>query len=240
MAKDKSNKRLTNAFDLFGKSYAVVRRNLNVYALVYAIPAAMMVAGTIQLIDNSQRDGWNWENTFSSSVWGPNVGSDSSFETASAILAIVLFFGAIISYFLAVVLNLRAAQGKSVTFSGVWGELWRNGLWFKMIGLGLMTIFILVVGFVLLIIPGVILLWRLYLAPYILVDKQTTSMDALTISWNMTKGYAWPIYSIILFGVVLYLPSILPIVGGLLSFILGVAYAAAPALRYQEIKKASR
>ena len=237
MIKNRPGMRLTNAFDLFGKSYAVVRRNLNVYALVYAIPAAMMIAGTIQLIDNSQRDGWNWGNTFSSSVWGPNVGSDSSVETASTILAIVLFFGAIISYFLAIILNLRAAQGKTVTFSTVWSELWRNGLWFKLIGLALMTILILIVGFILLIIPGVILLWRLYLAPYILVDKQTTSMDALSISWNMTKGYAWPIYSIILFSVVLSLPSITPIVGGLISFVLGVAYAAAPALRYQEIKK---
>src|SRR3989344_4054160 len=158
MTKNKSDKRLTNAFDLFGKSYAIVRRNLNVYALVFAIPAAMMIAGTIQLIDNSQRDGWNWGSAFSSSVWGPNVGSDSSFETASAILAIFLFFGAIISYFLAIILNLRAAQGKSVTFSGVWHELWRAGLWFKMIGLGLMSLLLWIVGFFLLIIPGVILL----------------------------------------------------------------------------------
>lgn len=237
MAKNISDKRLTNAFDLFGKSYAIVRRNLNTYALVYAIPAAMMIAGVIQLIDKSRGSGWSWGQAFSSSLWGP---TDSSFETASTILVIFLFFAAIISYFLAVILNLRAAQGKTVTFSAVWNELWRGGLWFKMIGLVLMTILILIVGFILLIIPGIILLWRLYLAPYILVDKQTTSMDALSESWNMTKGYAWPIYSIILFGLVLYLPSIIPVVGGLISFVLGVAYAAAPALRYQEIKKASR
>lgn len=237
MIKNRSDKRLTNAFDLFGKSYAIVKSNLNTYALVYAIPAAMMIAGVIQLIDNNRSNGWNWGQAFSSSVWGPSGGSDSSFETASAILAIFLFFGAIISYFLAIILNLRAAQGKALAFRDVWNELWRAGLWFKMIGLGLLTILILIAGFILLIIPGIILLWRLYLAPYILVDKQTTSMDALTISWNMTKGYAWPIYSIILFSVLLSLPSILPIAGGLISFILGVAYAAAPAIRYQEIKK---
>ena len=96
---------------------------------------------------------------------------------------------------------------------------------------------LLVVGFLLLIVPGVILLWRLFLAPYILVDKKTTIDEALSQSWKMSSGYAWPIYSILLFSFVLALPGIIPIVGSLISFALGVAYAAAPALRYQELKR---
>ena len=55
----------------------------------------------------------------------------------------------------------------------------------------------------------------------------------------MTKGYAWPIYSILLFSFLLALPGIIPIVGGIISFALAVAYAAAPALRYQELKESS-
>lgn len=235
----KKKTQLTGAVDLFGKSYGVVRRNLDAYALIYAVPAAMVIAGVIQLIDDNQQRGWNWGHAFSSSFLGPNLGSDSSIQTTSAIFSVFLFFAAIISYFLATILNLRAAEGKTPTFLSVWSEFKQNWLWAKLLGLGILTILILVVGFLLLIIPGVIFVWRLFLAPYVLVDQKTSVMDALSQSWNMTKGYAWPVYSILLFSFVLALPGIIPIVGSLISFALGVAYAAAPALRYQELKKLS-
>jgi len=237
MAQTKKRANLISAVDLFGKSYALVRKNLNIYALVYAIPAAMVIAGMIQLIADNQRHGWNWGHAFSSSFLGANLGSDSSIQTASAILTIVLFFGTIISYILAVVLNLRVAEGKEPTLRSIWNEVTQSWLWLKLLGLGALTVLILLVGFILLIVPGVIFLWRLFLAPYVLVDRKTTVMDALSQSWNMTKGYAWPVYSILLFGFALALTGIVPIVGTLISFALGVAYAAAPAMRYQELKK---
>ncbi len=237
MADAKKIASLTGAIDLFGKSYSLVRRNLNIYALVYAIPAAMVIAGVIQLLDNNQDDAWDWSSAFSSSVLGPNLGSDSSFATASTIFAIVLFVASIISYFLATILNLRVAQGQMPGIRSLWSEFKTNWLWARLVGLGILTILILIVGFVLLIIPGIILLWRLFLAPYILIDKKTDVMSALADSWNTTKGYAWPIYSILLFSLVLALTAVVPIVGGLIAFVLGVAYAVAPALRYQELKK---
>lgn len=224
---------LTSAVDLFGKSYALVRKNLNIYALVYAVPAAMYIAGTIQLLDNDQTENWDWVSVFSFSLFGP----DSSFDAGSVIFAFVLFMASIISYFLATILNLRVAQAHKPAFRPLWQEFKDNWLWAKLAGLGIVTMLILVVGFVLLIIPGIILLWRLFMAPYILIDKKTDVMDALSDSWNMTKGYGWPIYSILLFSFVLSLTAIFPIVGGLIAFVLGVAYAVAPALRYQEIKK---
>ena len=239
MAAAKKNVKLATAIDLFGKSYSLVRKNLNVYALVYFVPAAMVIAGAIQIIADNQRHGWDWGHAFSSSLLGPNIGSDSSVQTASAILSIVLLFGAIASYFMAIVLNLRVAEGKKPTLRSVWNEVKGGWLWARLLGLGILTVLVLIVGFVLLIVPGVIFLWRLFLAPYILIDKKTKVLDALSISWNMTKGYAWPIYSILLFSFVLALPGIVPVVGSLISFALGVVYAAAPALRYQELKKQS-
>lgn len=237
MAEQKNIPQLSTAGELFGKSYAIVRRNLNTYALVYAIPAAMMIAGVAQMIDKNRKGGWEWGDAFSSSILGPSLGSDSSFDSASAILVLFLLLGTVASSFLAIVLNFRASQGKAVTFSAVWRELWGNWLWARLLGLGVLAAFIIVLGFFLLIVPGVILLWRLYLAPWILLDKNVKIMDALSESWNMTKGYAWPIYSILVFSIVLSLPNAIPIVGGIIAFLLGVSYAAAPALRYQEIKK---
>lgn len=228
--------KVTSAVDLFPKSYGLVRKNLNVYALVYSVPAALVVAGIIQLIADSRRDGWSWSRAFSSSILGPNFGNDSAVHTTGLIVAIVLFFGALIAYFLAIILNLRVAQGRSPTLGNLWQEYKRGWLWLRLIGLLVLGGLITLIGLIFLIVPGVIVLWRLFLAPYILIDKNTKIMDALSESWNMTKGYAWPIYSIMLFGFALSLTGIVPVVGGLISFALGVAYAVAPALRYQELK----
>lgn len=239
MANKKKQPQLTSAVQLFSKSYEAVRRNLNTYALVYAIPAVLTIAGVIELIDQNRKAGWDWGDAFSSSILGPSLGSDSSFDTASAILAVLLFFGVIISYLLSIVLNYRVSEGKTVSFSAVWNELSRNWLWARLIGLGILSALIIILGLFLLIIPGIIFIWKLYLAPWILIDKNVKIMDALSESWNMTKGYAWPIYSIIVFTLVLSLPSVIPVVGSIIAFVLGVAYAVAPALRYQEIKKQS-
>lgn len=237
MVKNASRPTLTSAFDLFGKSYVLVRKNLNVYGLVYAIPAAMMIAGVIQLIVDNQKNGWEWGHAFSSSLLGPNLGSDSSVQTASIIITVVLLLGSTVSYLLATVLNLRAAQGKKPTLGSIWNEIIEGWLWAKLLGLGIVTVMLLVVGFVLLIVPGVIMLWRLFLAPYILIDQRTTIDEALIKSWKMSSGYAWPIYSIILFSILLSVTNVVPIIGGLIAFALTTAYAATPALRYQELKK---
>ena len=139
---------LTSAVDLFGKSYGLVRKNLNIYALVYFVPAAMVIAGVIQLIADNQRRGWDWGHAFSSSFLGPNVGSGSSIQAASAILSIILLFGAIVSYLLAIVLNLRVAQDKKPTFRSTWFEVTRDWLWARLLGLGILTVLMLIVGFI--------------------------------------------------------------------------------------------
>jgi hypothetical protein len=237
MAETKKITNLTSASGLFSKSYNLVRKNLNVYGLVYFIPAALVIAGAIQLIQDNQREGWSWSHAFGSSFLGPNFGSDSSVHVASLLFSIVLFVGAFFAYFFAIILNLRAAQNKQPTLGSIWQEYKQDMLWLKLIGLTISMALITVAGFILLIVPGIILVWRLFLAPYVLIDKKTKIMDALSISWNMTKGHAWPIYSIIGFSFLLGLTGIIPIAGSLIAFLFGTAYAAAPALRYQELKK---
>jgi len=231
--------RLPSAIDLFSKSLAVVKSNLNTYLLIYAIPAALMVAGVVQIISDSNRRGWTWSHVFSSSIFGPSWGSDASVHTTGAVLSLLLLLAAFISYFLAIILNLRAAEGRAPTFSGVWKEYFQNWLWLKLTGLLIVVAVLELVGLLLLIVPGVILAWRLFLAPYILIDQKTGVFEAISKSWKMTKGYADAIYGVILISLVLSLTGIIPVIGSLISFALGVCYAAAPALRYLEIKKRS-
>lgn len=227
---------LTSAIGLFGESYRLVRRNLNSYAIIYAVPAAVTVASVIDVLVNSKDADWGYGDAFSYSVFGPSLGADTSLPTASIILAVVIVVALIVTILMTTILNLRVSAGQTPSFGSLWQDFIRVWLWAKLIGLFVMMTILIVAGMIALIIPGVILIWRLFLAPYILVDKNTGVTEALSESWNMTRGYGWSIYSIILFSILLSLSGIIPLVGALISFALAVAYAAAPALRYQEIK----
>lgn len=237
MAEERASHQLTSAVDLFAKSYSVVRTNLNAYAFIYAIPAILSIATFAQIMHDSHKYSWGIGHVISSSIMGPNWNSNNtSFPVAGAILFVAFLIASVIASLMAAVLNLRAAQGKKVSLSTVWKEFSGGWLWLKLLGLVIVAAVIIFVGFILLIVPGIILLWRLFLAPYILIDKKTTIDEAISQSWRMSKGHAWSIYSILLFSFVLALSGIVPLVGNLIAFVLATAYAAAPALRYQEIE----
>ena len=52
------------------------------------------------------------------------------------------------------------------------------------------------VGFVLLIVPGIILHLRLQFAPYFLLDQKCGPIEALQKSWNATRGSAWSLFGL--------------------------------------------
>ena len=121
-----------------------------------------------------------------------------------------------------------------IELPGVWDEFKRKGL--RLLGLEIVIGILTIIGILAFIVPGIILLWRFFLAPYILLDKNTGVEEALRRSWRMTRGNAWPIYAVILVGIFFGLSGIVPYVGGIVAFLLAVAYSCAPALRYMELK----
>jgi len=76
---------------------------------------------------------------------------------------------------------------------------------------GLITI----LGFILLIIPGIILATRLQYYSYLIVEKNMKPVMALKKSWQITKGATWELF---LFGILLWLINI----AGLLALLIGV------------------
>jgi hypothetical protein len=49
-------------------------------------------------------------------------------------------------------------------------------------------------GIVMLIVPGIIFACRLAFVPYLVVDREMDVMDALRVSWDMTRGHGWQIF----------------------------------------------
>ena len=58
----------------------------------------------------------------------------------------------------------------------------------------ILVIFIVVIGFILLIIPGIIFMCKLAFVPYLIVDKKINAFPAVKESWRMTRGHTVTIF----------------------------------------------
>ena len=74
---------------------------------------------------------------------------------------------------------------------------------------------IIIVGFILFIIPGIIFSIKLQYSEYLIVDKQLDAVSSIKKSWEMTKGIKWNLF---LFAILLGLINVL----GILAFLVGL------------------
>ena len=224
---------LSGAFELFGQSYRTIRRNFEVFMVLFAINGLWALWDTLgRYVDDEPERDWkgflfNW--MFDSS-WDSPLFSSGGFIFIVSVLAVI-------AYLLITIGVLRAAQGHRISLVGLWKELIERWLWLKLIAALLLVVLYVLAGFILFIIPGVILIWRLFFVQLILIDQKVGIKEAIKRSWNMTRGYGWPIYSVILVSVLLSLTTLTWIVGPILAFVLTSIYTVAPAIRYTEIKK---
>jgi uncharacterized membrane protein len=145
-----------------------------------------------------------------------------------------LFVVGVVVQALSVVAQLRASEGKTVSFGQVWDE-GKNYI-LRILGLSIVTGILILLGFICLIVPGVIALRRYFLAPYLLVDKNLGIGEAMKQSAAISKPFSGSIYGVIGVTILLSLTGIIPVVGSIIGALAGVVYSVAPALRYQELK----
>ena len=81
----------------------------------------------------------------------------------------------------------------------------------------LLVVALVVMGLFALLIPGIIIACRLAFVSYIIMDKKLDPIEAVELSWKMTRGHGWKIFFmgfvsffIIIFGLVLFLVGIFP------------------------------
>jgi len=83
----------------------------------------------------------------------------------------------------------------------------------------LLVNFIIGIGIILLIIPGIVFACKLAFVPYLVIDKKMDAIEAMKKSWEMTDGYAMNIFAM---GVL----AIFIAIGGFIAFLVGVIIAA--------------
>jgi hypothetical protein len=76
---------------------------------------------------------------------------------------------------------------------------------------------LIMMGFIFLIIPGIIVACRLAFVPYLVMDKKMDPIVAVEESWKLTKGYGWTIFLmgfvsffIFIFGLAMLFVGVLP------------------------------
>ena len=111
---------------------------------------------------------------------------------------------------------LRAIRNEKFEISEMFDGFKKNYININLANL--LTFAIIGLGFVLLIVPGIILACRLAFVSYLVMDKNMEPVTAIEKSWEMTKGHGWQIFGMGLL--------IIPIViGGLLCFIVGIVFS---------------
>ncbi len=58
----------------------------------------------------------------------------------------------------------------------------------------LLVFALVILGFFALIIPGIIIACRLAFVSYIIMDKKLDPIEAVEMSWRLTRGYGWKIF----------------------------------------------
>lgn len=82
-------------------------------------------------------------------------------------------------------------------------------------------------GIVMLIVPGIIFACRLAFVPYLVVDREMDVMDALRVSWDMTRGYGMQIFLMGLLAVPIVIVGLLCLFVGVFVSVMWISAAFA-------------
>ena len=115
-------------------------------------------------------------------------------ETNPVLSSVLSIFSTVLNLIIDLVLiriSLKFCDSQKVRFSEFFGGI---AIFFKFIFSSILYGLAVIVGLVLLIIPGIILGFRLQFYGYLIVEKGLGPLQALNKSFEMTKGYTWQLF----------------------------------------------
>lgn len=128
-------------------------------------------------------------------------------STTTGIASAVLIIGLM-------VICLKLVKGESASYKDIlpkWHTIWRFAV------VSIITGIVTLIGFVLLIIPGIYLMLRFALVKFLIIDKKNVGiMDALHESSNLTIGVKWELLGLLLVILLINILGVIPAGLGLL------------------------
>lgn len=218
------NQPLPGAFEIFKPSMNAFVLNIGVFLALYFFPVLVVFGGGLL-----------------AGILGLIAISMASYElvyVSVALFVVILLLAGIFGMVLLSAVpyvQIRSVRNETVSL----GEAIRAGKHFfwRMIGLGISVGFVVFVGLLCFIVPGIIFIRRYFLAFYFLADQDTKIFEAMRLSSTATKDKSGAIWGVIGVNFLLGLVGILPYIGWLISSVLQALYFCAPALRYDQLKQ---
>jgi len=129
---------------------------------------------------------------------------------------------------------LEGANGKSIDFY----PAFRKGLTFFWcyLGVTILSAILIIGGLILLIIPGIYMLRRYYLAQYYLIDRNLGVLETMRVSKEESMKFTGPILQVFCVQLLFAAIIVIPPLGTVAGIILSIMFYNAPAIRYEQIK----
>lgn len=226
------SKDIGSVFDLLGRSADIVKKNWKMFLVVNIFTILFTIGTSPQYMSDS-------DSNSSETPWGTTFDFLDGVAVAAIVAGVVvvallsLFF-----YAMTISLSVKASQGKSPQFS----ELATDGKKYmlRILGLSILTVIIVAIGFILLILPGIIAIKRLIYAPYMLVNENLGVTAALKRSNELSKTHSdrtWALIGLaILVAIITGVLTVIPVFGVIASMVLSIAWSLIYPLRYLQLK----
>jgi len=166
---------------------------------------------------------------FSVPQWVINRG-----ETVDVFTGVALLFGLLGVVYSLLIVNpvnygqtyayLKASRGDKVEIEDMFAAF--KNYWNAVLS-SLIVSIIVGIGFILLIVPGIIFACKLAFVPYLVVDKKMTMGKAIDTSWRMTKGHGGQVFLIVLLGIPILIAGLICLGVGVIISIMWINAAFA-------------
>ena len=154
-------------------------------------------------------------------------GITGAFDKSNFVVILVInILSLVVSTWLSVVmyrLIIKITDGKAVSTEDLKTE---PMLLVRFFAAQLVAGILIVIGFVLLIVPGVYLALRFMFAPYAIVDKNLGPIEALKYSGELTKGIKWQLLGYSIVAILIILVGAIALLVGLLVAVPVVMFAS--------------
>ncbi len=227
MTKQNHNQ-LPGALDLFKPSWEAFKLNWQTFVISYIAPALITIGLFFSLIGAL---GLTLDN-----ISGETTSSDIAFTAYHVLLIgiVVLVFVGVAGFTNALIywVKFQSAKGKKVDIKDAVRAA-RKFFW-RLLGLSVLRGFIITLGLIAFIVPGLFLWRRLFLSPYYLMDKNVGVIRAMSMSEDGSKPFSYALWPMLGVYILINVVSYIPVIGWLASLAGTVTYSCAAAVRQRQ------
>ncbi len=170
----------------------------------------------------------------------PLMAAGNGSDTVAGIGLVFVFAIALLALIAALVFapamvqtQIASVKGQKVEFGEAFNKAKPYVL--RFIGLGLLAGLAIIVGLLLFVIPGLLAIFFFSYAGYVLVDKNVGVVDSLKASYELAKEYWKVTAGLFIVNAAISAVGYFPVIGGLASLVLTIAYFCLGAMVYLAI-----